>query len=150
MLVCLRVVFQEEHMTTTLTIIRVFKWLSALGLLLTVAIGAAMIDRRFTMLLLPPFFMHTRCQKQGRCGRLSQPNRPTGRGWPELGAAWGVLRILGHVGSSRRPVASATSPSSGPWRQISRRPPASASLGRPLANWQGCFDWLATPTLLSS
>ena len=149
MLVCLRVVFQEEHMTTTLTIIRVFKWLSALGLLLTVAIGAAMIDRRFTMLLLPPFFMHTRCQKQGRCGRLSQPNRPTGRGWPELGAAWGVLRILGHVGSSR-PVASATSPSNVPRVRDIR---AASSLGQPWpasVNWQGCSNWPATPTLLSS
>lgn len=74
-------------MSTALTIIRVFKWLSALGLLLTVAIGAAMIDRRFTMLLLPPFFMHKLCQKQGRCGQPSQPNLPTGRGRPELGAA---------------------------------------------------------------
>ena len=64
-------------MSTALTIIRVFKWLSALGLLLTVAIGAAMIDRRFTMLLLPPFFMHTSCVKS-QAGVASRRS-PTGR-----------------------------------------------------------------------
>ena len=130
MLVCLRVVFQEEHMTTTLTIIRVFKWLSALGLLLTVAIGAAMIDRRFTMLLLPPFFMHTRCVKnkadvvgcRSPTGRLAEGGRSLGQpgaffysGMWEAAAQW--LRPL------RPPTYLAS--------EISGRPPASASLGQP-------------------
>ena len=42
-----------------LTIIRVLKWLSTLALVLTAVVGAAFLDRRFTMLMLPPFFMHT-------------------------------------------------------------------------------------------
>ena len=46
-------------MPTALTIIRVLKWLSTLALVLTAAAGAALLDRRFTMLVLPPFFMHT-------------------------------------------------------------------------------------------
>ena len=45
-------------MSTALTIIRVLKWLSTLALIVTAAIGAALLDRRFTMLMLPPFFMH--------------------------------------------------------------------------------------------
>ena len=89
MLVCLRVVFQEEHMTTTLTIIRVFKWLSALGLLLTVAIGAAMIDRRFTMLLLPPFFMHTHAVSKTRPMWPAVAAQPAD--WPRVAGAWGSL-----------------------------------------------------------
>ena len=45
-------------MSTALTIIRVLKWLSTLALVVTAAAGAALLDRRFTMLVLPPFFMH--------------------------------------------------------------------------------------------
>ena len=45
-------------MPSALSIIRVLKWICTLGLLLTVAVGAAVIDRRVTMLLLPPFFMY--------------------------------------------------------------------------------------------
>ena len=32
------------------------------------------------------------CQKQARCGRPARPNRLAGRGWPDLGAAAGMLR----------------------------------------------------------
>jgi hypothetical protein len=75
-------------MSTALTIIRVFKWLSTLGLLLTVAIGAAVVDRRITMLLLPPFFMHSVVSK-------ATPMRPAGTAqpadWPRLAGARGSL-----------------------------------------------------------
>jgi len=50
-------------MSTALTIIRVLKWLSTLALVVTAAIGAALLDRRFTMLMLPPFFMHAAASK---------------------------------------------------------------------------------------
>ena len=32
------------------------------------------------------------CRKRGLCGRPRRLNRRTARGWPELGAAWGMLR----------------------------------------------------------
>ena len=44
--------------STTLSIIKFMKRLSAVCLTLTVAVGAYGIDRRFTMLLLPPFMMY--------------------------------------------------------------------------------------------
>ena len=44
--------------STSLSIIKFMKRLSAVCLTLTVAVGAYGIDRRFTMLLLPPFMMY--------------------------------------------------------------------------------------------
>jgi hypothetical protein len=55
-------------MSTALTIIRVLKWLSTLALVLTAAAGAALIDRRFTMLMLPPFFMQAAASKASADG----------------------------------------------------------------------------------
>ena len=80
-------------MSTALTIIRVLKWLSTLGLLLTVAIGAAVIDRRVTMLLLPPFFMHTRrCRDRGLPGQHGPRGclAEAGRGWRQPEACPGA------------------------------------------------------------
>ena len=56
-------------MSTALTIIRVLKWLSTLALVLTAAAGAALLDRRFTMLMLPPFFMHAAASKASAEGQ---------------------------------------------------------------------------------
>lgn len=56
-------------MPTALTIIRVLKWLSTLALVLTAAAGAALLDRRFTMLMLPPFFMHAAPSKASAEGQ---------------------------------------------------------------------------------
>jgi len=56
-------------MSTALTIIRVLKWLSTLALVLTAAAGAALLDRRFTMLMLPPFFMHSAASKASAEGQ---------------------------------------------------------------------------------
>lgn len=44
-------------MSVALTIIRTLKWISTLGLVVTVALGTYAVDRRFTILLLPPFLM---------------------------------------------------------------------------------------------
>tara|TARA_B110001452_G_C14844209_1_gene294837 strand:- start:93 stop:392 length:300 start_codon:yes stop_codon:yes gene_type:complete len=44
-------------MSIALTIIRTLKWISTLCLVGTVVLGTYAIDRRFTILLLPPFLM---------------------------------------------------------------------------------------------
>ena len=58
-------------MPTALTIIRVLKWLSTLALVATAAFGAAFLDRRFTMLMLPPFFLHAAALKASAEGQLA-------------------------------------------------------------------------------
>ena len=89
-------------MSTALTIIRVLKWLSTLGLLLTVAIGAAVIDRRVTMLLLPPFFMRmpmsrSPAQQPILVGGLTRLRAPAAVRAPQLAAlaSVGCLQACG-------------------------------------------------------